>query len=71
MTADQPPAAAIRVTGPATAEDVAAVVAVLAAAGGGDPEPAARRSPWASHTAALRRPVDHGPGGWRRSGLPR
>jgi hypothetical protein len=68
MTPDeQAGAPAIRVHGPATPEEVAAVVAVLAAAGGGDPEPEQPPSRWASHAAALRRPLDHGPGAWRSS----
>lgn len=60
---DQPD---IRVLGDATAEEVAAVVAVLAAATGGSedaPEPGG--SAWASHAAVLRTPVPRGPGAWR------
>ncbi len=58
---------AIRILGPATAEDVAAVVAVLAAAGGGgeDIGPDRPVSLWASRAAAVRAPVQHGPGAWR------
>ncbi len=57
---------AIRVLGPATAEEVAAVVAVLAAAGGGHEGPRERPvSLWASRAAAVRAPVQHGPGAWR------
>ncbi|QKE85566.1 acyl-CoA carboxylase epsilon subunit [Arthrobacter sp. NEB 688] len=63
QAADAPPA--IVVHGPATAEDVAAVVAVLAAAGAGEqPAPTGRTSTWAAHDAAVRRPVGHGPGAW-------
>jgi len=66
VTSDQPPATAIRITGPATPEDVAAVVAVLAAAGGGGGEDPPRRvSTWASHEATARRPLPHGRGAWR------
>ena len=62
------PVPSVVVAGPATAEDVAAVVAVLAAAAGGSREPAVEAdSPWASHEAALRRQLGHGPGTWRTS----
>ena len=67
-------APAIRVRGPATAEDVAAIVAVLAAASGeggsgdvGGGGGGGTASTWAAHTAALRRPVGHGPAAWRTS----
>jgi hypothetical protein len=60
-----PETAAVTITGPATPEDVAAVVAVLAAAGSaGDPQPT-RATTWASHAVAVRHPVGHGPGAWR------
>jgi hypothetical protein len=65
MSTERPPAATIRVQGPATAEDVAAVVAVLASGGERDPEPSRPTSTWASHVVTARRPVDHGPGAWR------
>jgi acyl-CoA carboxylase epsilon subunit len=66
VTGEESPAPAIRVHGPASAEDVAAIIAVLAAAGGGgDPEPARETSSWADHRAAHRRPVGHGPGTWQ------
>ncbi len=57
------------VGGAATAEEVAALVAVLAAASGdGDGSaPEAAQSAWAAHGATLRRPVGHGPGAWRTS----
>jgi acyl-CoA carboxylase epsilon subunit len=58
---------AVRVHGPATPEDVAAIVAVLAAAGGGTHEPDPPASTWASHRAALRQPLEHGPAAWRSS----
>ncbi|MEO6791320.1 MAG: acyl-CoA carboxylase epsilon subunit [Ornithinibacter sp.] len=58
----------IRITGPATAQDVAAIIAVLAAtSGGSDDADTDSGSPWASHAAAVRRPVGHGPGAWRSS----
>jgi hypothetical protein len=64
------------VKGDATAEEVAALTAVLqamAAAGaaareGGRPEP---RSEWSAHHRRLNRTVAAGPGAWRASGLPR
>ncbi|MBM6401017.1 acyl-CoA carboxylase epsilon subunit [Phycicoccus sonneratiae] len=66
MAADEPVTPAIRITGPASAEDVAAIVAVLAAAGGGgDPEPAPATSTWASRVAATRGPLPHGRGAWQ------
>ncbi len=58
----------IRVVGTASAEEVAAIVAVLVAASGGSEEPTTdASSPWASHGAILRRPMGHGPGTWRTS----
>ena len=58
----------IRITGPATPEDVAAVIAVLAAAGAGSGGSAVgETSTWAAHSAAMRRPVGHGPAAWRTS----
>ncbi|HEV2784653.1 MAG TPA: acyl-CoA carboxylase subunit epsilon [Actinophytocola sp.] len=46
-----------------------AVVSAIAAAGGGS-APEQRRSPWSDPRATLRRPISHGPGAWRASGLP-
>ncbi len=57
---------AIRVLGPATAEEVAAVVGVLLASGGADERAPERPvSQWASRAAAVHAPVQHGPGAWR------
>ena len=60
------------VKGDATPEEVAALVAVVAALGsarGGQPP---RRTPeWSAHHRKLRRSLAHGAGGWRSSGLPR
>lgn len=54
-----------------TPEEVAAIVAVLSAMGGGD-APAPRRTPEWNRPARLTRDVHrHGPGAWRASGLPR
>jgi hypothetical protein len=67
---DQRPALRI-VRGDATPEEVAALVAVVAALGSGV-EPPARRTPeWSAHHRKLRRSLSHGPGGWRSSALPR
>ena len=63
------PRPAIVVRGDATPEELAALVAVLSAASGGDGDgdPASddTASTWAAHSAAMRRPVGHGPGAWR------
>ena len=64
------------VSGSPSPEEVAALVAVLAAAAGGarshgsssrtDPP----RSGWADHARAVRAPVQAGPGAWRASAFP-
>jgi hypothetical protein len=60
------------VRGDATAEEVAAIVAVFASLGGGAPAAPARRTPeWSAHHRTVRRTLPHGPGGWRSSALPR
>jgi hypothetical protein len=59
------------VRGDASAEEIAALVAVLLsrpADGEAAPEP--KRSAWSDRAAQLRRPVFPGPGAWRRSALP-
>jgi len=63
----------LRVLTPGTTpEEVAAIVAVLAALGDDDQAPPPRRTPeWSRPGRAHRTPVAHGPGGWRASGLPR
>ena len=58
------PGPAVRIQGPATAEEVAAVVAVLAAAGAGTPGEPEGGSRWASHRALLRGRHDPGPSAW-------
>jgi hypothetical protein len=58
------------VKGDPTEEEIAALVAVLASAGG----PAPERKPvpaWSAHGRKVRLTLPHGPGGWRSSGLPR
>jgi hypothetical protein len=58
----------IVVRGGATPEQLAALVAVLSAASGGEaPASGEPRSTWAAHAAAMRHPVNHGPGAWRTS----
>jgi acyl-CoA carboxylase epsilon subunit len=61
-------APAVVVHGDPTPEQLAALVAVLSAASGGE-EPASEgsTSTWAAHSAAMRHPVSHGPGAWRTS----
>ena len=60
------------VKGDPTPEEVAALVAVIAALGSGPadekPKP---RSAWADPARRLRAALPHGPGAWRSSGLPR
>ena len=52
--------------GEPTPEELAALVAVLAARG--QPTPPVRvRSRWADRSGALRRPLPHGPGEWQAS----
>ena len=59
------------VKGDATPEEVAALVAVVAALGSGGAEPPQRRVPeWSAHHRKVRLTLPHGPGGWRSSGLP-
>jgi hypothetical protein len=60
------------VRGEPTPEELAALVAVLAARGGGEPEPEPEpRSLWQDRAALMRAPLTPGPGSWRASGLPR
>jgi len=67
---DTPPMLRI-VNADATPEEVAAIVAVLSALGGGDAPAPRRRPEWSAPARAVRRPLAHGPGGWRSSALPR
>ena len=53
----------------ATPEEIAAVVAVFSAMGGGDPAPEPSRSEWANPARRMRKPIGHGPGAWRASAL--
>jgi hypothetical protein len=72
---DQPTPPLFLIKGDATAEEVAALTAVLqavaaagVAAGEGHRKP---RSEWSAHHRKVRRPLVTGPGAWRASGLPR
>ena len=71
MTDDQRPLLRI-INGDATAEEVAAVVAVFAALGSAAGESPRRRTPeWSARHRTVRVTLPHGPGGWRSSSLPR
>ncbi len=73
-SSDQPAGAPLLriVNADATADEVAALVAVFAALGNGASNGAPRRTPeWSQPARRLRGPVAHGPGGWRASSLPR
>ncbi len=62
------------ISGDATAEEIAAIVAVLAAASGnGDGTDGTRttRSRWADPRTRMRAHLSPGPGAWRASALPR
>ncbi|MDF2146499.1 acyl-CoA carboxylase epsilon subunit [Knoellia sp. p5-6-4] len=60
------------VRGDATPEELAALVAVLSAASGGDePEPPRPPSRWTSRPHGPRGPLHPGPGAWRASAFPR
>ena len=59
------------VKGDATPEEVAALVAVIAALGSGPAEEKPKpRSTWADPARRMRTTLSHGPGAWRSSGLP-
>lgn len=68
-TPEQP---VLRVVNPdATPEEIAAIVAVFSAIGGGS-VPAKKPVPrWAAHSARMRTSFPNGRGGWRASALPR
>jgi hypothetical protein len=78
VTADETPEAEPRrpllrvIRGDATPEEVAALVAVVAALGNAAAEPPTRRTPeWSAHHRKVRVSLPHGPGGWRSSAMPR
>ncbi len=61
------------IRGDASAEEIAAVVAVLMARAADSGEPDAGspvRSAWSERSRLVRRPLHPGPGAWRRSALP-
>lgn len=58
------PSVTISVTGPASPEDVAAILTVLAAASGDGAEQSPAKSLWADRGRLLRRPLPHGRGVW-------
>jgi hypothetical protein len=70
--ADRPVRPALRVVrGDPTAEELAALVAVLGArAAVPGAAPASPRSAWNAPAGMVRRQVSPGPDGWRRSALP-
>ncbi|MGH3355270.1 MAG: acyl-CoA carboxylase subunit epsilon [Nocardioidaceae bacterium] len=70
-THDQPVLRDVR--GDPTDDEVAALIAVLAARARAatTDRPPPRRSEWASHERRMRRPLTPAPGAWRASALPR
>ena len=71
----QPGQPALRVVrGDATAEEIAALVTVLALRRGAPAGPATgatKRPVWPDRSRLMRAPLFPGPAGWRRSALPR
>jgi hypothetical protein len=63
--------ALVVVRGDPTAEEVAALVAVLAARAAAPAPAPAPASEWAAAHRRVRAAHRHGPGAWRASGLPR
>jgi len=71
-TAQTPAPPVLRVVNPdATPEEIAALVAVFSAMGGGAPAAPRPRPEWNAPHRLVRRSLPHGPGGWRSSALPR
>jgi hypothetical protein len=71
---DHTPAAPLLkvVNADATAEEIAALVAVFSSLGSGEAAPAPRRTPeWQANHRKVRATYAHGPGGWRSSAFPR
>ena len=58
------------VRGNASPEEIAALVAVLAIAGGDDSPSGRRASQWSTHRRVFQTTYLHGPGGWRASAFP-
>ncbi len=65
-TSPEPPLLKV-ITPDATPEQVAAIVAVFAAMGGGAPAPEKPRSEWAAPARRMRLPLPHGRGAWQAS----
>lgn len=70
-TAEAPAGPRIEVIGDASPEQVAALVAVLSAAGGEDEDPSGPASRWASRERLVRAPLHPAPGAWRAAAFPR
>jgi hypothetical protein len=70
---DSPVAPLLRVVNAdATAEEIAALVAVFSALGRDSGSPTPRRTPeWQANHRKVRASYPNGPGGWRSSALPR
>jgi hypothetical protein len=58
------------VKGEPSAEELAALVAVIAARSGGSDDASAPRSAWTDRSRLVRRPLTPGPGAWKASALP-
>ena len=72
MATDKGPAPLLRIVdADATPEEVAAIVAVFSALGGGEAPQRTPRPEWNTPARMLRPAVSHGPGAWRASSLPR
>jgi hypothetical protein len=72
-TTDQPRPTLKVIRGDATPEEIAALLAVVAARSAGDDGPVRRPKPtsaWTDRAALARRPVRPGPGAWRASAWP-
>jgi hypothetical protein len=69
---EKPAAPLLKVVNPdATAEEIAALVAVFSSLGGAERPPPRRTPEWQANHRKVRVTLPHGPGGWRSSGLPR
>jgi hypothetical protein len=69
---DEQQAPALRIVTPdATAEEIAALIAVFATVGSGAAPEKKPTPAWSDNHRRLRPQHPHGPGGWRASSLPR
>jgi len=66
MSPDTPVLLRVVGGGEPTAEELAAIVVALTSRSSGE-QPAPTRSRWADRSAAVRRPLPHGPGAWQAS----